>query len=145
MAKAILVRSPFAYDADAVSNSTGLACLDESLTDQSGKDDADINTLVRRFGLTGHIPVLDRVPLQSDFVQLTDYHSALNALIAADETFMSLPADLRSRFDHDAGKFVEFCSNPDNRDELLNLGLIDKVVEPVPMKVEVVNKAEPAA
>lgn len=120
-----LVRGVFMYDGDAVSEATGLACRDVSLTSQEDKEDADINVLVRRFGVTGEIPVLDRLPLIEDFVGLTDYHSAMNALVEADRTFMELPAELRARFDHNAGKFVDFCSDEKNRDELVKLGLVE--------------------
>lgn len=142
--KASHLRIPFSYDVDAVSTATGLECLDESLADQGGKDEADINTLVKRFGITGTVPVLDRVPLDSDFVGNVDYHSALNALIEADNAFMELPADLRTRFNHNAGDFVKFCSDEANRDELIKLGLVPKPPDPsAPLLVEIAEK--PAA
>lgn len=141
-----ILRQPNAYDVEEVSTVTGLTCLDESLTVQDHAEDADINTLVKRFGITGEIPVLDRVPIQEDFVKAVDYHTALNAMIEADRAFMELPADLRKRFDHDAGKFVAFCSDEKNRDEMINLGLIEKPVPVAPLEVRVVEpKAEPAA
>ena len=121
-----VLRVPFQYDGDVVSEQNGLACKDDSLTNQAEKDECDINTLVRRFGLTGVMPKVDRLPLNEDFVPVTDYHSAMNALIEAEETFMELPADLRARFDHNAGKFVDFCSDEKNRGELIELGLIEK-------------------
>ena len=146
MASKTVVRAPFNYDADAVSASVVIECVDESLADQSQLEDSDINVLVRRFGVTGQMPVIERLPMQSDFVRPMDYHTALNAIIAADDAFMELPADLRSRFDHDAGKFVAFCSDEANRDELIKLGLVPKPADPAaPVRVEVVSKAEPAA
>lgn len=146
MAKSsVVVRQPFVYDADLVSQETGLLCLDESLTDQSGKDDADINTLVKRFGVTGSIPILDRIPIAADFVAATDYHTAMNALIEADKTFMELPADMRAKFDHDPGKFVEFCTDDKNRDELIKMGLVEAPPEPgAPVLVQIApGKEEP--
>lgn len=134
------IRSAYNYDAVEVSRNTGLECLDESLTDQSGKEDADINTLIKRFGVTGTVPVLDRVPLQSDFVGVIDYHSAMNTLLAADDTFMELPADLRSRFNHSPHEFLNFCSNPANRDEMIKLGLVIPEKAAKPILVDVVTK-----
>lgn len=142
----VLVRGAFAYDFEKVSDETGLVCDDESLADQSQLEDSDINVLVRRFGVTGQMPVLERLPIQADFVKPMDYHSALNALMQADSAFNELPAELRSRFDHDPGKFVEFCSDEKNRPELIDLGLVPKDPGPAaPVLVEVVSKAEPAA
>jgi len=46
---------------------------------------------------------------------------------------MALPAQLRVRFDHDPVKLLEFLENDQNRDEAIQLGLIDgqPVVEPI--------------
>lgn len=138
MAK-VIVRQPYGYDVDKVSVETGLKCLDKTLTVQSERDDADINTLVKRFGITGTVPQLTRLPMQGDFTGLKDYHGAMNALIESDELFMELPADLRKRFDNDAGKFVDFCSNEKNRPELIELGLVPRPApEAAPVAVRVV-------
>jgi len=52
----VLVRGPFQYDADAVSDETGLRCEDESLTVQADRDDVDINFIVERFGIGNPAP-----------------------------------------------------------------------------------------
>lgn len=142
----IIVRQPFFYDSDAVSASVVVECLDVSRTDQSQALDADINTLVKRFGITGEVPQLQRVPLDSDFIGLTSFQECQNAIIEAGKTFLSLPAHLRERFHHDPGEFVDFCSDEKNKDELSKLGLL-KEPEPefAPFKVEVVDKAVPPA
>lgn len=144
----IFVRSgfPFNYDADMVSEETGLRCEDETLAKQSFAEECDINTIVRRFHLTGEVPHDVRMPTFGDFEEVYDYHSAAQAIADARESFMAMPAEVRARFGNDAGAFVEFCSKDENRDEAKRLGLLvpEPVVdEPVPMKVEVVNPAPP--
>jgi hypothetical protein len=37
---------------------------------------------------------------------------------------MALPADIRFRFLNDPGRFVDFCSDPANRDEMSKMGLL---------------------
>lgn len=101
----------------------GLECLDESLTQQHQAEEADINTIVRRFGVTGHLPESARPVFFGDFDDVFDFQSAQNAVIAADRAFMALPADLRARFANDPQKFVEFCSDEANVEELRKLGL----------------------
>lgn len=123
------VRSAYNYDAEAASQESGLLCEDESLAQQHQKEEADINTIVRRFGLTGQLPELQRLPQYGDFTHVTDYHSAVNAVMAANGAFSQLPADLRSRFNNDPEQFVDFCSNPDNMDELIKMGLAKKRAE----------------
>lgn len=122
MAK-VLVRGLYAYDTDQVSAETGLECLDPSLAQQHQAEDADINTIVRRFGLTGQLPQNVRPPMYGDFGDGMDYRSSLHAIMAARDSFMKMPAHVRQRFGHDPAEFVDFCSNPENLDEMRKLGL----------------------
>jgi len=120
----VFVRNPYNYDMDKVSEETGLLCLDESKTKQAFAEECDINTIVRRFNLTGQLPDNVRAPMYGDFEQVFDFHSAMNAVAAAGEAFDMMPADVRARFANDPAAFVDFCSNPDNRAEAIKLGLI---------------------
>lgn len=146
-----VVRQPGKYDGDKVSAETGLKCEDESLTVQSEKDDADINTIVRRYGITGAAPVGLRVPSYEDYGDVTfDFQSALNAVKEAEDTFMQLPADVRFRFANDPQRFLMFCTELSddekslkNLDEMRKMGLAVPEAVPPPeviQKVEVVNE-----
>lgn len=115
----------------AESDNTGLMCVDPSLAIQSAREEVDINTIVRRFGLTGQLPTDLRAPTYGDFTAVVDYQTALNAVIAADAAFMQMPAHVRERFANDTQKFVEFASDEANRDEMRKLGLL--VPEEVPV------------
>lgn len=142
----VFVRSgfPFNYDAEAASNESGIDCsVEPSRTKQSFAEEADINTIVRRFNLTGQLPQNVQVPQYVDFGEVTDYFSAMLQVRAADEAFMALPAAVRARFHNDAGELVAFVSDPANADEVVKLGLAVKkpvAVEPSPVKVVVVEK-----
>jgi len=118
------LRTGFNYDRDAASDESGIECLDPTLAQQQFRDEADINTIVRRFNLSGELPQGVSVPQYGDFTEVSDYHSALNLVIAADDAFMALPAYIRSRFENDAGKFVDFVSDEKNLDEARALGLV---------------------
>lgn len=136
----VFVRNPHNYDVDQASDDSAVHCLDESLARQSEKDDADINVIVRRFGLTGHLPVVERPPLVGDFSEaVTDYGTALRLIRAADSSFMQLSADVRARFDHDPAKFVDFVSDPANLEECRKMGLAEpkKEVSDVRVQAEV--------
>lgn len=124
------LRAAFGYDADAVSVETGLACDPaESLTQQAHADDCDINTIVRRFGLTGELPQSLNMPAYGDFTGVVDYHSALELVRHAESEFMQLPAELRVRFAHDPAQLMRFLDDERNRDEAVKLGLIKAPVE----------------
>lgn len=126
----VTLRQPFNYDVDAASLESGLQCLDASRAQQSMCEECDINTIVRNFGVTGQLPQGVRVPSYGDFVGVGDYQSALEALQLAEDSFMQMPASVRARFDHDAGAFVDFCSDPANIDELRSMGLAVPLPEP---------------
>jgi len=134
----VFVRNPYNYDMALVSQETGLTCNDPSLTQQHMKDECDINVLVERFGITGQFPVSPLEPTYGDFSGVSDYHSALNAIRASDEAFMALPAKIRARFDHDPNALLNFLQNEDNRNEAIEIGLIDgePVVQPIVSDVE---------
>nr|WAE43555.1 MAG: internal scaffolding protein [Microviridae sp.] len=117
-------RSPYNYDTASVSQDTGLACLDVTMAVQSAADECDINTIVRRFGLSGQLPSGLNAPQYGDFLGVSDFHSAVNAVMAAEDSFLQLPAEVRSRFQNDPGQFVDFCSDDANRAEAEKLGLV---------------------
>lgn len=132
----VFLRTAYNYDRDAVSNETGLSMREdeEIYTVQSERDECDINTIVRRFGLTGELPNNLRLPEYGDFEEVVDYHTAMNAVVAAQETFMQLPPDLRYKFHNNPQEFLEFCHDDANRDEARKLGLLAPEV-PVPAPV----------
>lgn len=131
------VRTAYNYDTNQASTESGLECKDHSLTKQSFADEADINTIVRRFNLTGQLPQDVRPPQYADFEEVYDYHSALNVIAAAHEAFDAMPAETRARFQNDPGEFVDFCNNPENVDEMIKMGLAVPVhKEPVIPKTE---------
>lgn len=140
----IVVRSYLGYDVDAVSDETGTMCLDPSKTVQSDAVDADINTIVRRFGITGQMPVNPVLPKFQDYEEVFDYRTAVERITMAQEHFMALPAQVRIKFDNDPQKFLEFVDDPANGDELVKLGLRVPVV-PEPEKVQKVEVVNPQA
>lgn len=145
--KPMFVRSANNYDMNAASDESAIACHDPSLTVQSQRDEADINVLVKRFGITGVMPQNVRLPEYADFDSVFDFQSAMNAARTAQESFDLMPADVRARFGNSPQAFFEFCTaNEDgklvNIDELRKLGLAipeKVVVESAPTRVVVVD------
>jgi phage internal scaffolding protein len=121
---AVFLRTPYNYDTMEASDASALSCEDPSLAQQHARDETDINTIVKRFGLTGELPSNVRTPTYGDFSDAMDYHASLNAVRAADAAFMQLPADIRTRFNNDPGAFVDFVSDDNNRAEAEKLGLV---------------------
>lgn len=123
---------PFNYDQEEVSEETGYMPIDgkfENLTQQQFAEEVDINTIVKRFGLTGQLPENPRVPRFGDFTDITDFQTAVNAVREAEASFMALPAEVRSRFANDPQMLMEFLDDPRNREEAGKLGLLQKPPE----------------
>lgn len=116
-------RAPFNYDTDTVSAESGLVCSDPTLAQQQFKEESDINNILKQFNITGQLPQGVSMPQYGDFSEVTDYHTALNLVIKADDAFMALPAHVRARFNNDAGELVAFVSDPSNNEEAQKLGL----------------------
>ena len=135
MKKAPFLRTPYNYDLDAASNESGLHCEDATLAQQHFKDECDINNILRQFNVTGLLPETPLSPRYGDFTGIGDYHTALNRVIAAEHEFMALPAQIRSRFDNDPAKLIDFLENQENKDEAIKLGLVNPVE--LPQVVEV--------
>lgn len=131
-------RSIFTAIDRARSAAFALACRGVDRTKQAFRDECDINKVVARWRKTGVIFQTKAVPLEGDFSNGLDYRELCDMKLAAERSFMSLPSSVRDRFGHDPGKFVEWCSNKENAEEMIKLGLASKVEKPpVPPPVEV--------
>lgn len=102
-----------------------------SLTQQSFKDEVDINKIMKRFSRQTKSDWLSQYRDCiggdfGDFSDVVDYRTALDRVIAAKASFEALPAVLRKRFQNDPAEFLDYCMNPANLDEMVSLGLATK-------------------
>lgn len=139
----MFLRTEFNYDMNKAGDESGLNCKDPTLTKQSFAEEVDINTIVRRFHLTGEIPQNVRMPTFEDFTGVTDFHTAMNAIAVAREAFDKMPAEVRARFNNDPGAFVDFTADKNNLAEARKLGMVppEELPEPEapPMRVSIVE------
>lgn len=123
--KAIKFRAAYGYDTDAASTESSIDFTgQQSLTVQSMAEDADINVIIARFGITGKMPENPVMPMYGDFTDVMDYRTALHAVMDASDKFMDLPAKVRARFNNDPQELMEFIANDDNIEEAQRLGLL---------------------
>lgn len=100
--------------------------VEPSLTRQEFADQCDILNIMHTFTTTGVLTHVSPIRAEyGDFTDVPDYESCLKTVMVADDLFMSLPPELRAKFDNNPAHFFEFSSNPDNKDEMIKLGLID--------------------
>lgn len=129
-------RSPYNYDMGTVSRETQLVCPEVTRTQQQFKEECDINNILRLFGVTGNLPITTVQPMTGDFTSVGDYQDAMNAVVAADENFMRLPALVREKFGQDPKQFVDFCVDPANIEAVRDLGLAPRPVAPTLTELE---------
>lgn len=124
-------------------------CSEGGRTKMSMADECNINLIMARHkktGLVSHVAAVQ--PEYGDFNNATDYQNACNAIIAADQAFESLPADVRKEMDNDPGQFLDFMADPDNEDRAIELGLLPPkpfVPKPTPEAAEPAPAPPPGA
>jgi len=137
-----MTRSALNYDRDLVSALSGLEGFGPSRTVQSDAAAADINNIVREYGLTGKLPESFRLPEYADYTEaVDDYQTAANALREANDSFLTLPAEIRSRFHNSPQAFLEFATKNENLEELVRMGLAKSAPEPETPPVRQAKKA----
>lgn len=133
-------RAAYGYDAKAASDdAANIGDYGDSMTIQSQAEDADINVMMKRMRITGQMPENIRLPAYGDFTGISDYRSAIEAVRAADNDFLALPAEVRAKFDNDPQKLLAAVHTPGNEQMLKDLGLMKAVIPDKVTKVEVIN------
>ncbi len=127
----------------------------ESKTKQSLAEESNINLIMERYTKTG---IIDHVATYgatyADMPSLGDFHAAMNLVTEAQQMFDDLPAQVRSDFKNDPAEFLDFVTNPENEDAMIEMGLaaprpsVDSVpppVDPIPPETPEAPEVPPAA
>lgn len=93
-------------------------------TKQEFKDESDINQIMARYMRTGLIDnVTTKLPQFAD-VQGQDFYEAMQIVAESKTLFEELPSKIRTEFENDPGKFLDFVHNPENRPRMAEMGLL---------------------
>lgn len=104
--------------------------LSEKRTKESEADACDVNQIMARYINTGRLPeYIKENPQFGDFADAKDYHASMNVVVKAQEQFALLPSKVREKCQNDPAKFLEFVSDPKNRDELVEMRLASPRME----------------
>lgn len=117
---------------------------EKTRTQQQFKDQCDINKIIKRYPNIEHYgPQAFGIPVKNgkylDNTTVTDYQASLDLIIEANNSFNSLPSDLRKRFFNDPKELLSFLNDPKNKEEAIQLGLINKPE----IKPEIKNEPNP--
>lgn len=99
--------------------------VEPSKTQQSFKDECNINNIMAKFRKSGEMAHLNtREPTYGDFSTGLDYQAAQNRVLAAQGDFDSLSAEIRARMHNNPAELLTFVADPENLEEARSLGLI---------------------
>lgn len=117
----------------------------ETMTQQQFKEDCDVNVILKRILKTGEMPSFQsRTGYYGDFTEMPDYQGAMDTVIKAQNLFLELPHEVRTKFQNNPQELIDFLKNPDNDQEAVKLGLkvlqAEPPVDPVLQELKQVNQ-----
>lgn len=118
--------------AEKLSRDTYIHCQDDHLTIQGPAHDADINNIVKSFGVS-RIPLPPEVmdpAYYGDLTDIPDLRTILDISRAAQERFQALPASIRERFRNSPAALWDFVNDPRNLEEAVAIGLLHRATLP---------------
>ena len=96
----------------------------ESMTQQQFKAECDVNNILAKYKRTGMLSHIQKHEGNfGDFSSLEDYQTSLGKLMQAQQSFESLPSELRAKFENDPAQLISFLSDEKNNAEAVKLGL----------------------
>ena len=106
--------------------------IGESMTEQSHKDQCDVNLIIKQYERTGLITHLTSVKAEYGDVDAIELQQALELVKNADIAFMDLPSQLRKHFDNDAVEFLRRFDemSDDDREVFAQYGFADSPPPP---------------
>lgn len=106
-------------------NRVALYTGDTLMTKQSHKEECDIHRILRQYQRTGIIThVQSARPQYTDLPDVSDYQTAVNILMEANDTFAALPSAVRDYFQNDPARFLSAFQDDKQADKLREFGLL---------------------
>lgn len=102
--------------------------VEPSLTVQSDREQADINSILRKYKSVGIIEHLNNVDAQFlDVSEFTDYSDMMRNLKIAETEFLTLPSKVREVFGHDVAKWLDsaHATSAENQELFEATGAVD--------------------
>lgn len=109
----MFIRTPYNYDVNEASVVTGVECVEPTLARQEFKNDSDLNTMIRRFGVeVAQAPnwrEFDATVIPDNFMELQ------SILKEGVEAFNRLPSDIRAEHENNPEKFLNWVKEEQAR------------------------------
>lgn len=95
----------------------------KGLTKQSHRDETNINYIMAKYNKTGLLTFGSTHQPEYMAIKDTDFQSAMNTVVRANEMFAELTSTLRKKFNNNPEEFFRYVHDPANLDEMYELGL----------------------
>lgn len=113
----------------------------DKIVKQADKDRACIHQILKRAAHGVPVPTMRAQPMSGELPSVETFHEAMGHVAKASQAFDALPVKVREKFSHNPAEFLKFVSNPENIEDMVELGLATiRKDAPIP-KVEIVNPA----
>jgi len=105
-----------------------------SMTQQQFKDDCDVNLILKKIMKGENVQFNQRKGTYGDFSASPSYEQAMQTVIDANDTFMSLPSNIRTKFQNNPQNLLDYLNDKENLEDSYKLGLrVKPKVEPNPV------------
>lgn len=95
-----------------------------SITEQHHGETVKIHNIIKQHQNTGIVTHFSKqTPQYGDLALAPDFYQAQCIIANAQTAFEEVPATIRKEFENDAGKFLDFIQNPENKEEMEQMGL----------------------
>lgn len=97
---------------------------ERNLTEQHHGESVKIKNILHTYQTTGVIQHTSaRTPTYQNTVGMPEYYEAQLIIANANSAFEKVPAQIRAEFENDPAKYLAFIQDPENRDQIIELGL----------------------
>lgn len=117
---------------EKVNPHTGVVTYPPSRTKMEFQDQCDINNILKQYKVSGIVTHINARASQGAYLDLpreVDFQTSLNIVKRGEQAFATLPSKIRDRFGNSPEKFLAFCADPENKDEMIKLGLANAPLE----------------
>jgi phage internal scaffolding protein len=97
-------------------------------TQQQFKDHVNVNKIIQKYQRTGDKTLIEssKLGVYADTTLFKDFQSAKNKVIDAEKAFLSIPSNVRDRFNNDPAQLISFLADKTKIEESIQLGLRPK-------------------
>lgn len=106
-------------------NRVTLECPEgSSMAKQSFKKECDINQIMAKYQKTGAVTHVNKHEGQYGYATDIEFREALEVVRQGQEMFNDLPSSIRNKFSNSPEEFLAFVQDPQNAEEMRDLGLV---------------------